>query len=136
MEHSLHPFTTFVVLPLFALANASLRLVGLDVAALLVEPVTLGIFFGLMIGKPLGIATFSWLSVRLGLADLPRGVAWKHILGAGMLGGIGFTMSLFVANLAFTDPILLDEAKLAVLGTSFVAGAVGYVFLRVTSRAT
>jgi Na+:H+ antiporter, NhaA family len=136
MEHSLHPFTTFVVLPLFALANANLRLVGLDVAALLVQPVTLGIFFGLLVGKPIGIVAFSWMAIKARVADLPSGLTWRHMVGAGILGGIGFTMSLFVANLAFTDPILLDEAKLAVLFTSVVAGAAGFVFLRATAKAT
>ncbi len=136
MEHGLHPFTTFVVLPLFALANANLRLVGLDVAALLVQPVTLGIFFGLLVGKPVGIVAFSWMAIKARVADLPAGLTWRHMVGAGILGGIGFTMSLFVANLAFTDPILLDEAKLAVLFTSVVAGAAGFVFLRATAKAT
>ena len=136
MEHGLHPFTTFVVLPLFALANANLRLVGLDVGALLVQPVTLGIFFGLLVGKPVGIVAFSWLAIKARVADLPAGLTWRHLVGAGILGGIGFTMSLFVANLAFTDAVLLDEAKLAILFTSVVAGVAGFLFLRATARAT
>ena len=135
MEHALHPLTTFLVLPLFALANANLRLVGLDVGALLVQPVTLGVFFGLLIGKPVGIAAFSWLAVKMGLTELPKGLSWRHVIGGGVLGGIGFTMSLFVANLAFrADAMLLDEAKLAVLGTSVVAGIAGYLFLRAAAR--
>ena len=136
MEHSLHPFTTFVVLPLFALANANLRLIGLDVGALLMEPVTLGVFFGLMVGKPVGIVTFTWLAVRARITELPSGLTWRHVIGGGILGGIGFTMSLFVANLAFRDAILLDEAKLAVLGTSILVGVLGFLFLRATARAT
>ncbi len=136
MEHGLHPFTTFVVLPLFALANANLRLVGLDVGALLVQPVTLGVAFGLLLGKPIGITAFAWLAVRLRLTDLPRGLTWRDVLGGGILGGIGFTMSLFVANLAFDDPLLMDEAKLAVLFTSAAAGVVGFLFLRSTARST
>jgi NhaA family Na+:H+ antiporter len=136
MEHSLHPFTTFVVLPLFALANANLRLVGLDVGALLVQPVTLGVFFGLLVGKPIGITAFTWLAVRMRMADLPDGLTWRYAIGGGILGGIGFTMSLFVANLAFSDLLLLNEAKLAVLGTSIIAGVLGYAFLRATARAT
>jgi Na+:H+ antiporter, NhaA family len=133
MEHVLHPITTFVVLPLFALANADIRLVGLDVPHLLTQPVVLGVFFGLLVGKPLGITAFTWLCVRLGLADLPRGVSWRQILGGAILAGIGFTMSLFIATLAFKDPLLLSEAKLAVLLTSVVAGACGYIFLRFVS---
>ncbi len=136
MEHALHPVTTFVVLPMFALANANLRLVGLDVAALIAQPVTLGVFFGLLVGKPIGIAAFSWIAVRLGLSDLPSGLTWRHVVGGGILGGIGFTMSLFVANLAFRDQLLLDEARLAVLGTSILAGLAGYLFLRAGSNAT
>lgn len=136
MEHALHPVTTFVVLPLFALANANLRLVDLDVGGLLVQPVTFGVFLGLLVGKPVGIALFSWLAVKLRLTDLPSGLTWRHVIGGGILGGIGFTMSLFVANLAFAEPGLLDAAKLAVLATSIVAGAVGYLFLRSTARAT
>lgn len=134
MEHGLHPFTTFVVLPLFALANANIRLVGLDIGRLSLQPVVLGIFFGLLVGKPLGITLLTWLSVRLGLSELPRGVSWRQILGGGILAGIGFTMSLFIATLAFQDPELLAEAKIGVLITSSVAGACGYVFLRVVSK--
>ncbi len=130
LEHALHPFTTFVVLPLFALANADIRLVGLDVDRLILQPVVLGIFFGLLIGKPIGISLLTWLSVRFGLSELPAGVSWRQIVGGGILGGIGFTMSLFIATLAFEDPTLLSEAKIAVLITSVVAGTAGYLFLR------
>jgi NhaA family Na+:H+ antiporter len=135
MERALHPFTTFVVLPLFALANANLRLVGVDVRELLVSPVTLGIFFGLIVGKTVGISAFSWLVVRLRFAELPSGVTWRHIVGGGILGGIGFTMSLFIANLAFSDPSQLEAAKMAVLGTSVVAGVCGCLFLASGARA-
>ena len=134
MEHALLPFTTFVVLPLFALANANLRIVGVDVGAVLLHPVTLGIFFGLIVGKTVGISAASWGAVKLGITELPSGLTWRHIVGGGILGGIGFTMSLFIANLAFTDPILLEDAKLAVLFTSAVAGVAGYMFLVATAR--
>jgi NhaA family Na+:H+ antiporter len=130
MEHALHPFTTFVVLPLFALANADIRLVGLNVPHLALQPVVLGIFLGLLIGKPLGITALTWLAVRLRLSELPAGVTWRQMIGGAILGGIGFTMSLFIATLAFQDPTLLSEAKIAVLITSAVAGAVGYAYLR------
>jgi NhaA family Na+:H+ antiporter len=134
LEHALHPVSTFLVLPLFALANAGVTLLGYDVAELLFEPVTLGIFFGLLIGKPLGIGLMSWLTVRLGISVLPPGMKWPHIVGAGVMAGVGFTMSLFIANLAFRAELLEAEAKLAVLITSAVAGVAGYVYLRWATR--
>jgi NhaA family Na+:H+ antiporter len=134
MERALHPYTTFVVLPLFALADANLRLVGLDVMALLIQPVSLGVFCGLFVGKPIGISLFTWAAVKLRITELPGGLSWRHVVGAGILGGVGFTMSLFVSNLAFAEPALLNEAKLAVLATSLVAGVAGYLFLSAMSR--
>jgi len=130
MESALHPWTTFVILPLFALGNAGVRLVGVDVGALLGSPVSLGIMFGLVVGKPVGIFAMTWLAVRLRVADLPEGVNWAHILGAGVLGGIGFTMSLFVANLAFAGGDQTAAAKVAILVASVVAGSAGYALLR------
>lgn len=136
MEHSLHRFTTFVVLPLFAFANAGLRFVGAETSPLemMFQPVAVGVFLGLLIGKPVGISVMTWIAVRAGLAELPEGVGWRHVMGAGVLGGIGFTMSLFVANLAFGDAELLEEAKLAVLVTSVVAGLLGYLALTMLAR--
>ena len=89
------------MLPLFALANAGVRIAGVNPAVLLAQPVALGVIVGLLVGKPLGILAMSWLAVRLRVADLPDGVGWAHIAGAGVLGGIGFTMSIFVTGLAF-----------------------------------
>jgi len=131
LEHTLLPFTTFGILPLFALANAGVTLVDYDLGRLLLEPVTLGVFFGLLVGKPVGIAAMSWLAVRFGAADLPAGVRWRHIVGAGLLAGIGFTMSLFISNLAFRATVLQAEAKLGIMLTSIAAGILGYLFLRV-----
>ena len=136
LEHGLQPFTTYLILPLFALANAGVTLTGYNLADLLIQPVTLGIFFGLIAGKALGIFSLTWIAIKLKLADLPPNVNWSHIAGAGILGGIGFTMSLFVSNLAFTDPYLLAEAKFAILVTSLVAGALGFAFLKVVSGRT
>jgi Na+:H+ antiporter, NhaA family len=137
LEFALHPFTTFVVLPLFALSNAGVRIVGTDVRAALVTPVALGVIFGLLVGKPLGIALLSWAAIKARIADLPEGVGWPHMLGAGLLGGIGFTMSLFVASLAFRRTDLIADAKLAILVASALAGVLGYVVLRsVSSRRT
>jgi len=132
LELSLHPFTALVVLPLFALANANI-VVGAG-EGLGVSGVAIGVFLGLVVGKPLGISLAAWAAVRFGLSDLPRGVTWRHVVGAGLLGGIGFTMSLFVANLAFSDGALMDEAKVAILVASVVAGAAGYLWLRFASR--
>lgn len=130
MESALHPWTTFVILPLFALGNAGVRLVGVDVGALLGSPVSLGIMFGLFVGKPVGIFAMTWLAVRFRVADLPEGVSWLHVVGAGILGGIGFTMSLFVANLAFAGGDQTAAAKVAILMASVVAGSAGYALLR------
>lgn len=134
LEHALQPFTTYVVLPLFALANAGVALPGEGLAELATQPVSLGIFFGLILGKSVGIFSMSWLAIRMRFADLPPGVSWPHVLGAGILGGIGFTMSIFVANLAFDDPTLLGQAKIAILITSTLAGATGFAFLKMVTR--
>jgi NhaA family Na+:H+ antiporter len=129
IEHALHGFVAFLVMPIFALANAGVPL-GEGAGATLRSPIAWGVVLGLALGKPLGITLASWLAVRAGAADLPAGVTWRHVHGAGWLGGIGFTMSLFVAGLAFGDPAKLDIAKLGVLGASIVAGLVGFAFLR------
>ncbi len=133
LEFMLHPFTTMVVLPLFALGNAGVRFVDYEGSKLL-SPVALGVILGLVIGKPLGIYFASRLAVGLGFASLPAGVTWRHILGAGVLGGIGFTMSIFVANLAFSDPVLTAEAKVAILVASAIAGTAGFLVLRATAE--
>ncbi len=130
MESALHPWTTFVILPLFALGNAGVRLVGVNVGELLASQVSLGIMCGLVVGKPVGIFAMTWLAVRLRVADLPEGTSWLHILGAGVLGGIGFTMSLFVANLAFAGGAQTAAAKAAILIASVAAGCIGYALLR------
>ena len=129
MEHALHGVVAFAVMPVFALANAGVALGGGAVAAAR-SPIAWGVVLGLALGKPLGITLASWLAVRAGAADLPTGVAWRHVHGAGWLGGIGFTMSLFVAGLAFADPAVLDVAKLGIFAASILAGVVGYTLLR------
>ncbi|HEX5990994.1 MAG TPA: Na+/H+ antiporter NhaA [Thermomicrobiales bacterium] len=129
LEHRLHPFTTFVVMPLFALANAGLSLGG-DLLAILAHPVSVGVVAGLVLGKPLGVAACAWLAVRSGLTTLPDGLSWRHILGVGALAGIGFTMSLFITNLAFGGTELLSTAKLGILAASVVAGLLGWELLR------
>lgn len=130
LEFALHPWTTFVVLPLFALGNAGVSLAGVHLGGLLAQPIALGVIAGLVIGKPVGIMLMAWVAVKARLAELPAGVRWGHVAGAGLLGGVGFTMSIFVANLAFTDPAHVAEAKVAVLIASLVAGMAGYLALR------
>ena len=130
LEFALHPYTTFVVLPLFALSNAGVRFIGGDFAAAISTPIALGVLLGLVVGKPLGITLLSWVAIKLRLADLPQGVGWAQLLGAGLLGGIGFTMSLFVASLAFRGEAEITEAKMAILLASVVAGVAGFLVLR------
>ncbi len=128
LEHALHPWVVFAVMPLFALANAGVVLGG-NVAATLLDPVSLGIVAGLVFGKQLGITLFAWLAVKSGVSELPRGITWRHVYGAGWLAGIGFTMSLFISDLAFEDADLVDAAKLGILVASVIAGVVGWTIL-------
>jgi NhaA family Na+:H+ antiporter len=121
----------FAIVPLFALANAGVRVEG-DLAAALGNRVTLGVVLGLILGKQIGITLGSWLAVRTGATALPEGVSWRHIYGAGWLAGIGFTMSLFVADLAFAgaaEAPLLTAAKLGILVASVIAGIAGWLIL-------
>lgn len=130
-ERKLHGVVAFFIMPLFALANAGVQLGGGDFAAAFSSPVLLGVLLGLVVGKPLGITLFSWLAVRMGIAALPNRVTWRTVHGVSWLGGIGFTMSLFVAGLAFPDrPGLLAAAKLGILAASLAAGICGWILLR------
>jgi NhaA family Na+:H+ antiporter len=150
LEYGLLPWSSFFIVPIFALANAGVVIGGgghavpaaadavagaaatashQGIAAMLLAPKSLGIMAGLFIGKPIGIFLFTWLAVKVGIGALPRGVTWRHLLGAGFLGGIGFTMSLFIAALAFPDPEQLNIAKAAVLGGSILAGIGGFAVL-------
>ncbi len=113
-------------MPLFALANTGIALAGNWIEGLVTSN-SLGIFAGLFVGKPLGIALFSFLAFRLGLSRLPSDVTWKHILGAGFLGGIGFTMSIFITLLAFNDPEIIRSSKTVVLLSSLLAGTAGFL---------
>jgi NhaA family Na+:H+ antiporter len=129
MEHALHPWVAFLIVPLFALANAGVQVSG-DVAAIASEPLVLGVLLGLVVGKQIGITAAAWLVVRSGLAALPAGVSWRQIYGVAWLGGIGFTMSLFVADLAFGESPILAVAKVGILAASVVAGLGGYLIVR------
>lgn len=129
LEHVLVRPVNLLIMPIFALANTNIML---DVRMLenITTPLGLGICCGLFFGKPIGILLFSWLSIRLKISYLPSGVRWRHILGAGVLAGIGFTMSIFIANLSFSDAFILGEAKLFILLTSIFAGICGFLFLK------
>jgi NhaA family Na+:H+ antiporter len=129
LEESLHPWVAFAILPLFAFANAGVSLQGLSLAKL-IEPVPLGIALGLFIGKPVGIFCASWVAVVGGLAPRPEGASWAQLLGVGMLGGIGFTMSLFIGMLAFTDPAHAAPLRLGVLSGSLLSALAGFLVLR------
>ena len=129
LQAALHPWTSFVVLPLFALANAGVRLVGTDVGAVLTDSVTIGIIAGLVVGKPLGIVLATFIAVKAGLGSLPHAVGWLEMIGVGLLAGVGFTVAIFIAGLAFDDPAVTDAAKLGILVASTAAGVLGAAFL-------
>lgn len=134
LEHRLYPWVYFGILPLFALTNADVSFAGVDVGAMLASPVLYGVLLGLLVGKPLGIMLMSFIVVKLKVASLPENVNWFHMLGAGVLGGVGFTMSIFVANLAFADEALVSTAKLGILVASLLAGVLGFVLLMAQAK--
>lgn len=130
MEHALHLPVAFIILPLFALANTAIRIDGGGLAHFSI-PLASGIFLGLVVGKPVGITLFTWIAVKLGLCELPTAVNFKRVFGVGILGGIGFTMSIFVSMLAFKDPSYINEAKLMILVASLTAAIVGFIVLKI-----
>jgi NhaA family Na+:H+ antiporter len=132
MEHSVTPWATYLILPLFALANAGVALSG-NVAQAVTSPVGLGIILGLVVGKPLGITLFSWLAIKIGVAEMPARVKWPQLIGATFLAGIGFTMSIFIANSAFSSPALLSTAKIGILAASLLAATIGATLLTLTT---
>ncbi len=133
LERALHPWVAFFIMPVFALANAGVAL-GEGFVASLMLPETLGIILGLVVGKQVGVTLFAWLSVKLGLAALPVGASWKLVYGIGWLAGIGFTMSLFIAGLAFTDDETLETAKAGILTASLISGVAGFALLKSWTR--
>ncbi|MCW5907933.1 MAG: Na+/H+ antiporter NhaA [Chitinophagales bacterium] len=129
LEHQLHPFVMYFVMPLFAFANAGVVLTeGLE--SIWEHSVSMGIILGLIVGKFTGISLFAWLACKVRIAELPKEISWNMMLGTALLGGVGFTMSLFIAGLAFNDPALLDLTKLSILIASAIAGTGGYLWLR------
>jgi Na+:H+ antiporter, NhaA family len=122
LEYRLHPWTSYVIVPLFALANGGIEISGSGLGDAAGSPITWGVLVGRVIGKPLGIVSFAWLACRLRVADLPSGTGWRHILGAGALGGMGFTVAIFVADSAFTGEALAMSKLAVVLAAVFSAG--------------
>ena len=135
LEHGLHPWVAFGIVPLFGFANAGVSLVGIDLGAF-IAPLPLGIALGLFLGKQIGVFGSVRLAVALGLAERPAGASWLQIYGVALLCGIGFTMSLFIGGLAFSDPLLSDAVKVGVLGGSLLSAIGGYLLLRWAARAT
>ena len=131
LVHSLHDPVNFVILPIFALANTAIILPD-TYGHIFTSPVHHGIIAGLVLGKPLGIALFSWLAVKVGIAALPGNMRWKEVIGMGMVAGIGFTISIFMSTLAFKIPEIQTTAKVAIIIASFVAGVAGFIYLRIT----
>lgn len=130
LERQVHPWVSFAILPLFALANAGI-IFSTDTLSTAVEsPITLGVFAGLTAGKVVGVFGMTWLAVKVGIGRLPTGVTWPHVLGVSLLAGVGFTVSIFISSIAFDDRALIDLAKMGVFSASVLAGVVGYVFLR------
>ncbi len=129
LEYILHPWVTIVIMPVFALANAGVMLHS-NILTTLLNPVVYGVCLGLLIGKPLGILLSTWIAIRCGMADLPDGVSWSQLGAVGVLAGIGFTMSLFISDLAFGHGPLLLSAKAGILLASLLAGVTGWLWLK------
>jgi NhaA family Na+:H+ antiporter len=134
LERLLHPMTSFIVVPVFALANAGVVISSDSVADAVSSPVSQGVAFGLVFGKPIGIFLATWLAVRVGLAQLPRSMTWVHVLGVGLLGGVGFTVALFVDELAFDAAALAADGKMGILAGSLVSAVVGFTMVRLLTR--
>lgn len=133
LEHAIVKPVNFIIMPVFALANTNIRFMP-EMIDGLYSPLGLGIILGLVLGKPIGITLFSWLSVKLGFSSLPSKANWSHIIGLGLLAGIGFTMSIFIALLSFSNPEFQVEAKFSILIASLIAGISGFVFLSLLNR--
>ncbi len=133
LQHFLHKPVAFIILPVFALANTAIVMSG-NVSEILTENYSLGIALGLIIGKPLGIFLITFIAVKVGLCKLPSDLNWKSVLGVGFLGGIGFTMSIFITLLAFDNVTVINNAKFIILLSSLVAGVLGFVFLKATLK--
>ena len=134
MEHKLHIWVSFLIIPIFALANAGIPIEMATLGETLVHPVTLGVIAGLIAGKLIGILFFCWLVLKLGWSRLPLGVTMQQIGGVSLLAGIGFTMSIFIAGLAFSSEQYLLNAKIGILAASLLAGIGGYIALLLSTK--
>ncbi len=133
LDHALHPWSSFFIVPIFALANAGVRFADIDFGAAVTSSVSLGVGFGLVVGKIVGISGATWLALRFNLGKMPSRTGWPQIFGLSALAGIGFTVSLFITELAFTESLLTERAKIGVFLGSTVAGLIGYLLLRHSS---
>jgi NhaA family Na+:H+ antiporter len=133
LQHFLHSPVAFFILPVFALANTAI-VINSNWQQIFDQHYSIGITAGLIAGKPLGIVLFSFIAVSLGICKLPAGLNWKAIIGVGFLGGIGFTMSIFITLLAFNDATIINNSKFIILLSSLVAGLTGYVFLKIVLK--
>ncbi len=129
LQHALHKPVAFIILPVFALANTAIALSS-NIGETLTQNYSLGIALGLIVGKPLGVFVCSFLAVKLGICKLPDDMNWKSVIGVGFLGGIGFTMSIFITLLAFDNETIINNAKFVILISSLIAGAIGFIFLK------
>lgn len=129
LEYRMHPFVTFVVIPLFALANAGVSLVNIEIESLFSTNIAIGVALGLLLGKVAGVVGFTSLMVKLKVAPLPDGMNFRNLLGIGLLASIGFTMSLFITSLAFNDETHLVQAKIGIFVASIIGGIIGYIIL-------
>ena len=134
LEHLLHPWTSWVVIPVFALANAGVSISGSSLADAITSGVTLGVVAGLVVGKTVGVTVFTWMATRTGITRLPEGVRWSQLVGVATLAGIGFTVSLFITSLAFQTQAIQDAAKVGILAASLLAGLLGALFLARSRR--
>ncbi|WP_158967421.1 Na+/H+ antiporter NhaA [Chachezhania sediminis] len=134
LEHAISPYSLYVIVPIFAFANAGVSLAGMQVSDIL-SPVPLGIALGLILGKQLGVFGLTWVLIKLGLASLPKGAGYMHVYGVACLAGVGFTMSLFIGGLSYTDPLLSSEVKIGVLCGSVISAILGYTVLMIAPSA-
>lgn len=133
LEHGMHPFVSFVIMPIFALANAGVNFVEMDMASIFSNNVALGVMLGLLLGKPIGVVASVWILVKLGIGKRSASMTWRRFIGLGFLASIGFTMSMFVTSLAFTDPALHVQAKVGIFAASILGGVIGYRLLKTES---
>jgi len=134
IENKLHPYVAFVIMPLFALANSGI-IIGADIFSAIINPVSIGVTLGLLLGKFVGVLLFTFVMVKTKLAELPKKATWRHITGVAVLAGIGFTMSLFISALAFHDAEMINQAKYGILLASILAGTLGLFILKRTKQA-